>query len=159
VVTPETVEALGPERAVAQASSALTEPVSVADARADVTESVTVGFADPALRLKVPQVATVTVPIRPGPVERTLENRPVRLRNLGTGLTAYATPSAADVVLRGTREGLEMADMKDVTAFVDLAGLGAGDYTLSVQGEGLPTAGVARISPAAVQVKITSVKP
>lgn len=159
VVTPETVEALGPQGAVAQATSALTEPVSVAGARADVMESVTVGFADPALRLKVPQVATVTVPIRPGPVERTLEGRPVRVRNLGAGLSARAIPATADVVIRGTREGLEMADLKGVIAFVDLAGLGAGDYTLSVQGDPLPTAGVARISPAAVQVKITSVTP
>jgi YbbR domain-containing protein len=159
VVSPETVEAVGPEGAVAQASNAITEPVSVAGAHADVTESVTVGFADPAIRLRTPQVATVTVPVRPGAVERTLENRPVRLRNLGPGLSAHANPPAADVVLRGTTEAIEATDLADVNAFVDLAGLGPGDYTLSVQGDGLPAAGISRISPAAVQVKISSVKP
>jgi len=159
IVTPDSVEAVGPEGAVAQASNAITEPVSVADAQQDVTESVTVGFADPALRLRVQQMAKVTVPIRRGPVERTLEGRPVRLRNLGPGLVAHVTPQAADVVLRAALEDLEKANLADVAAFVDLAGLGAGDYTLSVQGDSVPLASVLRVSPAAVQVKISSVRP
>ena len=44
-------------------TEALTEPVSVAGARQDVTETVNVGFQDPALRLKTPRQATVTVPM------------------------------------------------------------------------------------------------
>src|SRR6059036_2959265 len=56
---PSTVEVIGPESAVKRASEAMTEPVSVSGARANVTESVTVGVLDPALRLKNPRPATV----------------------------------------------------------------------------------------------------
>ena len=46
----------------------------------------------------------------------------------------------------------------DATAFVDLAGLGAGEYTLTVHADSSGDAGVARIDPAAIQVRITIAK-
>ena len=49
---PATVEITGPESAVKQATEAVTEPVSIAGAVGDVTEDVTVGLLDPALRVK-----------------------------------------------------------------------------------------------------------
>jgi YbbR domain-containing protein len=119
---------------------------------------VTVGFVDPSLRLKSPRPARVTVQVRPGPVERTIRDRPVHLRNLGGGLTAQATPTAVYVVLRGTREGLSRIDVSDVTAFVDLAGLGAGDYMLGVTVDASEQVGAARIEPATVHVRITSAR-
>ena len=45
-----------------------------------------------------------------------------------------------------------------MTAFVDLDGLGVGDYTLPVRVETPPAAGAVRIEPATVQVRINSVK-
>lgn len=159
VANPQTVEVIGPASAVERATEALTEPVSVAGAREAVTESVTVGFQDPLLRLKVPRLATVVVPILPGPVERTVQNRPVHLRNLGANLLASSVPPAADVVLRGSRQGLNRVDPESVTAYVDLTGLGAGEYTLGVQVSAPQDAGVARIIPATIQLQITSVKP
>jgi YbbR domain-containing protein len=159
IVNPKTVEVVGPESAVAQATEALTEPISVAGARQDVTETVNVGFEDAALRLKTARPVTVTVPIMPGPVERTLQDRPVHLRNLGANLLARATPSAIDVILRGRREGLAHVTPDSVTASVDLAGLGAGEYTLEVHVDASQEAGVARIIPATVHVIVTSVKP
>jgi len=111
------------------------------------------------LRLKSPGFATVTVPILPGPVERTLQNRAVHLRNLGANLVARAVPPTTDVVLRGSRQGLNRVDPDSVTAYVDLAGLGAGEYTLSVRVNAPQDAGVARILPASVQLQITSVTP
>ena len=157
-VDPPTVEVIGPEGAVQQATEAVTEPVSIAGASAAVTESVTVGFLDSALRLKTPRPATVSVEIRPGPRERTLRNRPVHLRNVGPTLTAQAIPPAVDVVVRGSREGLNRMDVEEVIAFVDLAGLGVGEYTLIVHVTDFANAGVAHIEPSAIQVRVTSAK-
>jgi YbbR domain-containing protein len=159
VASPATVEVVGPEGAVVRATEALTEPVSVVGARQDVTETVNVGFQDPALRLKTPKQATVTVPILPGPLERTLVDQPVHLRNVDANLVANAVPSAISIVLRGSKDGLARVKAESVVAFVDLAGLGAGDYTLGVQVDASRDAGVARIIPATVQVTIARAKP
>lgn len=155
-VDPPTVEVVGPEGAVQQATEAVTEPVSIAGASARISESVTVGFLDSALRLKTPRPATVSVEIRPGPRERTLRSRPVHLRNVGATLRAQAIPPAVDVVVRGSREGLNRMEVDDVIAFVDLAGLGVGEYTLIVHVTDFANAGVSHIEPSAIQVRVTS---
>jgi len=159
VSNPAMVEVTGPEGAVTHATEALTEPISVTGARQDITETVNVGFQDPALRLKTPRQATVTVPILPGPVERTLQDHPVRLRNLDTNLIARAMPSDISIILRGSKEGLARVKPESIVAFVDVAGLGPGDYTLGVQVDASRDAGVARIIPATVQVTISRAKP
>jgi YbbR domain-containing protein len=157
-VEPKTVEVTGPESAVNQATEAVTEAVSVAGARDRVTESVTVGLIDPALRLKNPRQATVRVDVLPGPRERTLRDQPVRLRNIGLNLSAQAAPSTVEVVLRGSREGLSRVEPGDVSAFVDLLGLGPGDYPLEVRVDASADAFVARIEPGAVRVRITGLR-
>ena len=153
---PEKVMITGPESAVKQAVEALTEPVSVAGARQTVEEDVTVGLLDSSLRLVTPRHATVRVEILPGPRERTLDGRPVQLRNLRADQTAQAVPAVVDVVLRGTSDALRRLAPESVIAYVDLAGLGVGDYSLPVQVDAAERAGVSRVSPNAVQVKITS---
>jgi YbbR domain-containing protein len=62
------------------------------------------------------------------------------------------------VLLRGTRESVSKVTPGEVTAFVDLDGLGVGEYTLPVRVEAPPAAGAVRIEPATVQVRINSVK-
>lgn len=64
-VQPKTVEVVGPAGAVERAVGAMTSAISVAGARANVTDSVAIGFLDPALRLKNPGPANVTVEISP----------------------------------------------------------------------------------------------
>jgi len=118
---------------------------------------VTIGLVDPALRLKTPRTVTVTLPILPGPVERTVRNRPIHLRNLGAHLSAQAMPVVVDVGLRGSRESLSGLDADDVTAFIDVVGLGPGDYMLGVHADS-EKAGVMHIDPATVEVRITSAK-
>ena len=157
-VDPDSVEIAGPESAVKRASEALTEGVSVADAREAIAGTVTVGLIDPALRLKSTRAAKVTVEIVPAPVERTLRELPVHLRNLAAGLAAEAVPSVANVSLRGSREGLSRVGADDVTVYLDLAGLGAGQYPLTVRAEGPREAGVTRIEPPIVQVRIASAR-
>jgi YbbR domain-containing protein len=155
---PKTIEVVGPESAVQRVTEALTEPLSVSGANRDVTESVTVGFLDPLVRVKTPRLASVTVQILPGPVERTLHGRPVHLRGVGLGLSAQCLPSAVDVVVRGSKQGVARVDAGGLEAFVDLAGVGAGEYMLGVRVDASQDAGVARIDPATVQVRIFSAK-
>jgi YbbR domain-containing protein len=157
-VEPPTVEVIGPQSAIARVDEAVTEPVSVAGARAAVNDTVTIGLLDPGLRLKTPRMASVSVEVEPGPEERTFRARPVHLKNLGGNLIARATPNIIDVVLRGSREGVNDVEPDDVVASVDLTGLGAGAYNLPVHVESPQHAGVARILPATLQVIITSGK-
>jgi YbbR domain-containing protein len=157
-VDPVSVEVVGPASAIARVTQAVTEPVSVTGARATVNDGVTVGLLDPALRLKTPGLAQVRVEVMPGPVERTVRDRPVHLRNTGTNLYARATPNAVSVVLRGTREGVNGADIDEVVASTDLSGLGVGNYTLPVRVDAPAGAGVARVLPATIQVSIASGK-
>jgi len=155
---PPTVEVVGPESAVRRVTDALTEPVSVAGAVRLVQETVTVGTLDPAVRVKTQRTVQVTVQIVPAPLEQTVRDRPVHLRNLAPNLTAAVTPSEVDVTLRGSRESLTQLRPDDVTAFVDLADFGVGLYTLTVSADSSRDAGVARIEPAAIAVRITGAK-
>jgi YbbR domain-containing protein len=61
---PKMVEVTGPESAVARVNEAVTGSVSIAEAAQSVTETVTVGFVDPLLRLKTPGASNVTVRVR-----------------------------------------------------------------------------------------------
>jgi len=155
-VTPSTVEVIGPETSVNRVTEAVTEPVNISGAKAPVTETVTVGFVDPALRLTSPRQATVTVQIFSGPEARTLRARPIHVRNVLPGLTALATPAVADVTLRG--KGLTHLNVETVGAFVDVSGLGVGEYLLDVRFDEAPEAGVTQIEPSTVQVRISSAK-
>jgi YbbR domain-containing protein len=150
---PETVEVVGPQSAVARATEAITEPVAIGGARGPVRDTVTVGLMDPALRLRVLRAATVSVQVVPAPLERLLRARPVHLRGLSKGLVAEATPEAVDVTVRGGQNALERVD--ETAAYVDLTGLGAGDYRLTVRADPPPDAGVTRIEPEVVQVRVS----
>ncbi len=155
---PPTIEVVGPSSAVERTTEALTEAVSVAGAQRDVSETVTVGLVDQSLRIRTPKPVNVTVHVVPAPVERVVSDLPVRLRNIEPGLRAQVMPNAVDVVLRGTAQGVSLVNASSVTAFVDLSGLTAGEYTLGVQVDAAQDAGVARIMPASVQVKIGNAK-
>jgi YbbR domain-containing protein len=65
IVDPPRVEILGPASALENLSRAVTEAVSVAGAKRTVTETVTVGVADPNVRLKGSSTARVSVSIVP----------------------------------------------------------------------------------------------
>jgi YbbR domain-containing protein len=152
------VEIIGPDSAVKRATEVVTEPVSLDGATATVKQSVVLGLLDPALRLKTVRAATVTVQILPAPLERTLRNQAVHLRNLAPTLQAEATPAGVDLTLRGNRGALGRVAADDVTAFIDLAGLGPGQYSLTVHADSTGDAGVTRVTPESVQVRITSGK-
>ena len=157
-VDPATVEIVGPESAVKRANEVVTESVSVAGARAPVRETVTLGILDSSVRLKTARSAVVSVDIAPAPMERMARSRPIHLRNVSAGLTAQAEPESVDITLRGTRDALTHFDADAVSAYVDLGGLGVGTYQLTVHAEVTREAGVTRVEPAMVQIRITRVQ-
>jgi YbbR domain-containing protein len=153
---PKRVEVIGPETAVERATEVVTDPVPVAGAKSTVRQAVTLGLLDPSLRLKTTRSAMVTVQIVPAPLERTLRHRPVHLRNLNANLQAEAMPSTVDLTLRGSRDALTHLDANEIVAFIDLAGLGPGQYnSLDVRSTSSSDVGVTRIEPASVQVRIS----
>jgi YbbR domain-containing protein len=154
---PQKVEVVGPESVVRRATEALTETITVDGARAHVTGSVVIGLLSPSLRLRTPQRANVSVQVIPAPRERTIRGRPVQLRNLHQLLTAQAVPSVVDVVLRG-RESVDRMAADRVAAYADLAGLGVGQYALTVQATAPADVGVVAVTPQVVQVTIASAR-
>jgi len=140
-------------------TEALTESVEIMGAEKDVVSSVSVGFADSSVRPRAQRPALVTVQIIPGPVERELGAQPVHLDNLNSQLSAQVVPAVVTLVLRGTRLGMSRVATADVRASVDVGGLGAGQYALPVRvNTNSQDAGVARVDPATVQVRIVRAK-
>ena len=156
---PAMVEIFGPESRVKKIANATTEPVSVGGARVNVRDVVAVGLIDASLRLTKPQNVTVIVDILPAPIERELKGVLVRARNLGSGLAAPAVrPGSVTLQVRGRREALAAVQAETVDAFVDLAGLGAGQYNLLVQVDPSQHFGVVETTPAHVDVTIKAIK-
>lgn len=151
---PPTVEIIGPDSRVRQVAEATTELVSVKDANSRVRDNVTVGVADSSVRLVEAQSTNVTVEIWPAPVERQLQDVPVRYRNLGQGLRANLSPQFSHVTVRGSKDNLAGLRGDNIQAFVDLAGLGSGRYNLRVQVDPADRFGVVSIDPAVVSVVI-----
>ncbi|MGE3842692.1 MAG: YbbR-like domain-containing protein [Vicinamibacterales bacterium] len=152
-VNPPMVEVVGPQSRLTALREATTEPISLTNARADVTDSVTVGVADSALRLRVPRTAVVLVQIRPGPIDRALVQVPLGVKNLRRGLRAAIDPVEVTVTIRGERQAVGALDRDAVVAWVDAMDLGPGQYTLPVylEAKGI---GQVRSDPAEVQVRV-----
>jgi YbbR domain-containing protein len=60
-----------------------------------------------------------------------------------------------NVSLRGSRDALARLQSDDVRAFVDVTGLGTGQYPMTVHADVKREAGVTRIEPSVVQVRIS----
>jgi YbbR domain-containing protein len=156
---PATVEIEGPQSRVKKLANATTEPITVNGAREKVRDVVAVGLLDSAVRLVKPQDVTVIVEVLPAPIERELRGVLVRARNLGSGLAApKISPDSVMLSVRGRREALSGVDASSVDTFVDLAGLGAGQYNLRVQVDPSQHFGVSEINPAVVGVTIRAIK-
>ena len=151
---PATVDIVGPQNVIRQLSEALTEPVSVEGATSSIREPVTVGAASPTVRLKTPQRAIVVVTIIPAPNERTLDRVPVHLRNVTMGLEAQSLPPVVSIRVRGSQDLLARLRTDSINAFVDVSGLGAGEYELPVRTDPTTGFGVASIQPAVVKIVI-----
>jgi YbbR domain-containing protein len=151
---PPTVEVIGPESVLRRVTEAITEPLWVGSAKSDIRSTVILGVADPGVRLKSVRNALVSVTIVPAPEERLLANVPVRARNLASGLTARITPSMVKVRVRGSKSTVDRLRDSSIIAYIDLGGIGEGDYGLPVRLEPTPGIGVDQLDPTVVNIHV-----
>jgi YbbR domain-containing protein len=150
---PKTVEVVGPESVLRHVTEAITEPVLVGGATAQVRSTVSLGVADQGARLKTTRSALVRVDIIQAPAQRQLQV-PVRLRNLATGLTSQVVPPSVTVRVRGPQASIDKLKDTSVVAYVDLDGIGEGDYGLPVRLEPPPQLAVDQLYPTIVRIHV-----
>lgn len=152
---PATVEIVGPESSLRGLDEAMTEPISVANATRPIREVVTVGVADPNVRLRTPRTAEVTVQVVTGSSQRTLNAIPIAIRNLDNGFRARLLPAAVSIAIRGTERAVAdlTGDALEVT--VDAAGLFVGDHSATVEVLAAPGLTLEHVVPQTVRLRIT----
>jgi YbbR domain-containing protein len=152
---PSNVQIIGPESHVRDVAAATTEPVEIDGKNERVRDVVTVGVTDASVRLVEQALrATVVIEILLAPTERDVTGVPVRSRNLAQGLVPRIVPAVVKVGVRGQRDVLGRLRPDTIDAFVDLAGLGPGSYSLRVQVDPSAEVGVGAVNPSAVAVTI-----
>ena len=151
---PDSVEVVGPDTVLRQLTRVITEPVSIAGALGPVREVVTLGVAVPGLRLRTPGKATVTVDIRPLPVERVIKGVALRVRNVPPQRAASVVPVELSVDVKGPKDVVEGLTSEAFAAWVDLAALRPGRYNLQVHLEPPQRVDVVRVDPATAVVRI-----
>jgi YbbR domain-containing protein len=149
-VEPVNVTVVGPASALNSLTEAITEPVSVAGASRPVVDEVTIGVADPAIRLRQTQNAKVTVSVAAVPDEWVVREIPVEVRN---GHANGISPAKVMVRVRGPRD-LVNTDPERYSATVDVTGLAKGRSVLPVRVEPPAGIGLLRVDPAEVAVTI-----
>jgi phosphoglucosamine mutase len=131
-VEPLTVDVTGPASRLRSPVVAVTEPVLVGGATADVVQTVGVGVTDPDLQLARPVQVEVTVRIEGASPERVIDARRVEVRNLESGDEVTVDPEAVTVVVRRQSGALGGLDASLVRPFVDLSGIGPGSHDAEV---------------------------
>jgi YbbR domain-containing protein len=148
---PPTVEVIGPAGALERLTSAITEPISVRDATGTVTEDVNVGTANPSIRLRAPMRARVTVHVAQEPVEWTVLDVPVRVRDSPDD--ARIVPPTVSIRVRGPREAMSR-EAHHFDASVEVAGLEPGQHARPVRVVPPASLAVLEVQPAQVRVRI-----
>jgi YbbR domain-containing protein len=154
MTTPATVEIVGPSSAVQLITEATTEPVDITGATGPVRDTVTIGLPDSVARLRNPQSGLVTVDITPEPVDRTVDNVPVRVRGLISGRRAVLRPAHVSANVRGTAAALAGVAADTLEVYADLTGLTAGRYNLPVRYQVSGEIAITGVTPATLDVTI-----
>lgn len=126
---PAEVRVEGPTSRVDEVESAFTEPVSVDGATDTVVDDVTIGIADPLLRVLVTPRVKVTARIRERQATRTFRGLAVQVRGAG-GTTR---PDRVDVTVTGPASALPRLSAGDLSAFVDPAAAASGRAPVVVE--------------------------
>ena len=130
-VSPPAVQVQGSLVSVQQADSIALAPVNVNGARSDIVRSVAIPLPDN-LQFVGPERATITVTIEA--IESTTRTRLlVTPINMSGSVAAAFDPRDVDVQLTGPLPVLNALSPGEFAAEVDLAGLGAGTYTVQVR--------------------------
>lgn len=148
---PATVELVGAASVLSTITEAVTEPVSVAGRAAPFVERVVIGSPDPLVRLRSPQMAQVAVNVTPAPVEWSVSGVQVQIRNASRP-TSLSTRRVT-VHVRGPQNARGTADAPDFDAFIDVDGLGRGEFDLTVRV--VPPTGVSVVRAEPERVRVT----
>ena len=151
---PPSVEVVGPESVLRQVTEAITEPIWVGSARADLRANTIIGVAEQGARLRTARSAVVTVQIIQAPEERQLTNVPVQTRNLRPGLSARVSPSRVRLRVRGPKEAVDKIRDNAVDVYVDLEGIRPGEYGLPVRLDQPEQVAVDQLEPAMVNIVV-----
>jgi hypothetical protein len=87
-------------------------------------------------------------------IERAFDGVPVTQKGVGAGVQAVVAPTRATVTVRGSREELSGLQETQLTVWVDLNGLGPGQYVLPVRVEAPISVEVTAVSPETVEVRV-----
>src|SRR6478672_6620619 len=80
-------------------------------------------------------------------IERAVDGLPVTLKNVGAGVQAVVSPARVTVTVRGSREQLGALAETQLAAWVDVNGLGPGQYRLPVRVDSPTMVDLARVTP------------
>ena len=152
--TPTTVEVVGPVSRLAELAVAITDPVSVTDVSETVEAVVSVGVSDDALRLPAAATASVIVDIVAADLQQVSRRAAVSFKNLESNQRASTVNPTVTVAASGPRHALDGFRGDLIDAFVDLAGLRAGRYTLPVHVVLGPELVVQAVEPATIEIEI-----
>ncbi|MFM9107462.1 MAG: YbbR-like domain-containing protein [Chloroflexota bacterium] len=157
VVNPSTVLLDGPDEALADLVSVVTEPISIEGATAPVSARVGLAALPPEVRLVDPAdgQVTVVVQVRQRGVTQTLPDQPVVVTDLGDGLSASVEPASIAVVIFAAEDQLTAMRAGEVQVSSSVAGLSPGSYELPLSVAVPPGVQWIRTEPEVVTVTIT----
>jgi YbbR domain-containing protein len=150
-VTPLTVVIRGPLDALQDIDSVSTQPINLEDISESFTEVVDLDLPDGVTA--APESVSVEVTLEQSNVEATLGVAP-RFVNVAPGLTATTSTAIVLVTISGPLNLLQDLGPEDVQAVVDVAGLGAGTYTLTVAVQAPEGVTPIRVAPAQITVTL-----
>jgi len=87
-------------------------------------------------------------------IERAIDGMPVTMKNVGAGVQAVVSPTRVTVTVRGSREALGALGETQLAAWVDVNGLGPGQYRLPVRVDTPMTVDLTKVSPEMVEVRV-----
>ena len=156
-VDPSVMTVFGPQSFIAQAASIRTQPVDITGATDDVV--LTVSLDLPAnVSVSGGTSVTVTVQIDPAQGKRTLGVTTV-IVGLDADLSLSGEPPFVEVELLGELPALQALRPNDITATINLSGLGKGKHQVTVSVSAPAEAQVASVSPETVEVTLEPIAP
>jgi len=148
---PSSVTLLGPLELLNVTSFVVTDDIDITGATSDISRIVNVVGLHPGVSISGSATVSVRVRIAAGQGEATFGVAP-QWTGLASDLRVVSITSLVEVTLEGELPTLRNVSPDQVTASVDLSGLGAGSHRLEPQVEAPGGLQVANISPSSVEV-------
>jgi YbbR domain-containing protein len=149
---PPVAAVFGPQSFVGDAATIRTQPVDISDAAGDVVRTVSLDLPG-GVSVSGGTSVTVTVVIEPAQGRHTLAVTATAV-GLADDLSLTGALPLVEVTLLGELPTLRELKPGDISATIDLSGLGAGTHEVSVSVPAPPDATVAEVTPAKVTVTL-----